>query len=153
MIQIIEADDREDLVAAKTLFKAHRDEMGNHVCFVTFDRELVSLPGIYAPPSGRLFLAREDNVAVGVVALSAVSTDTSELRRMFVVPERRAAGIGGALARSAIDAAKQIGYKRVVLETLSRLNAAVGLYRSLGFEVVAERGDENEIIVSMSLRL
>jgi len=107
------------------------------LCFQGFEQELAALPGDYAPPSGRLILARAGAEAAGCVALRRQDADSGEIKRLFVRPAHRGKGLGGVLARAMIAAARDIGYSSVVLDTLPKMTDALALYRSLGFRDIA----------------
>jgi carbonic anhydrase len=61
------------------------------------------------------------------------SDGVCEMKRLYVTPEERGQGIGAALAMAAIKAAKEIGYRKLMLDTLPNMRMAVKLYRELGF--------------------
>lgn len=54
--------------------------------------------------------------------------------KAFVLPEYQGYGIGRKLAEKLLEIAKNLGYKTMKLDTLERLNSAVGLYKSLDFK-------------------
>src|SRR5262245_19934700 len=83
--------------------------------FEGLEEELASLARIYSPPARRLFLAVQDEEPAGCVALKGHDARTSELKRLYVRPAFRGLGIGWHLAEAVVAAARQSGYKRIVL--------------------------------------
>ncbi len=61
-----------------------------------------------------------------------------ELRKMYLKMETRGRGIGKQLIERAITFARQRGYKRIELETSSKLIEAIGLYKKYGFQPVED---------------
>ena len=98
--------------------------------------ESAGLPGDYAPPRGRLLLARVGSQAAGCVALQAQQGGAAELRRLFVRPAFRHAGLGRRLVEEALEGARALGYARVRLDTRPVMREAIALYRALGFQEV-----------------
>ena len=127
------AESVEDRRTVRRLFAEYSAGLGIDLEFQGFAGELESLPGEYAPPGGRLWLAERGGEAVGCVALRALGADVCEMKRLYVVPAARGSGAGRALARAAIEEARRIGYGRMRLDTLSSMSVALALYRSLGF--------------------
>jgi ribosomal protein S18 acetylase RimI-like enzyme len=126
----------EDLQAIIILFKAYAQALGIDLTFQDFTTELSNLPGKYAPPTGALLLARASSsgTAVGCVGLRPLPIDgTCEMKRLYVDPKGRGLGLGRKLAREIILEAKRLGYRAMLLDTLRSLEAALGLYKSLGF--------------------
>lgn len=104
--------------------------------FKIFLKELASLPGEYAPPDGRLFLALEDNDFIGCVALRKFAKGIGEMKRMYLRKKFRGRGIGRKLAITVIKEAKVIGYKEIRLDTVPWMKEAIELYLSLGFQEI-----------------
>ncbi|MFN2492183.1 MAG: GNAT family N-acetyltransferase, partial [Pyrinomonadaceae bacterium] len=108
--------------------------LGINLCFQNFEKEVAELPGDYAPPTGRLFLATANDRTVGCVALRKIGDGICEMKRLYVRPEFRGAGLGRTLAEKIIGAANEIGYLRMRLDTLpGKMDRAIAIYRSLGF--------------------
>lgn len=125
------------LEAARTLFAEYHEWLGEVVCSRTMAQEIAALPGVYAAPTGRLLLALgSDGAARGIVGVRPFNGGQSEaeLKRLYVRPDARGAGLGRALARAALDAASELGYSEALLTTLpDSMAAALSLYRELGF--------------------
>ncbi len=99
---------------------------------------LASLPGLYAPPAGRLLLAIQERAgnsgeAIGCAALRKLEPDACELKRLYVRPAFRGQGAARELVKELIAEARSIGYKRMVLDTLPSMQVAHKLYRTIGF--------------------
>ena len=125
-------DDR-DILAVRLLFEEYAASLAIDLGFQQFAGELASLPGDYAPPHGALFLAHDGSTAVGCIGLRPFSELEGELKRLYVVPAYRGRGLARALVASAVGAARRIGYRELVLDTLASMHPAVALYESFGF--------------------
>jgi ribosomal protein S18 acetylase RimI-like enzyme len=123
-----------DLV--REIFREYAAGLGVDLCFQDFDAELAGLPGKYAAPRGRLLLAWQDGKAVGCVALRPQADDAAEMKRLYVRPVARGLGLGRRLAGAICATAKEAGYARIRLDTLSSMTAAQGMYESMGFKPI-----------------
>ena len=126
----------QDMERVRELFREYADWLKVDLCFQGFERELATLPGDYAPPDGRLLLAYHHEKPVGCVALRRIDATTGEIERLYVRPERRGRRTGRRLVEQVIAAAREIGYRRLVLDTLPRMAEAGELYRSFGFREI-----------------
>jgi putative acetyltransferase len=134
-MELIHAQASEEVSRARELFEEYAAWLGFSLCFQNFDKELARLPGDYAPPSGRLLLAAEGDETVGCVALRKIGDGVCEMKRLYVRPEFRGKGLGRKLAETIIEAAREIGYQRMRLDTLpGKMDQAIVMYRSLGFK-------------------
>jgi len=132
-----------DADAVRDLFLEYGESLGFNTCFMGLDEELISLPGDYAPPRGCLLLAKDKGETAGCVGLRPLSNATCEMKRLFVRAGYRGAGLGRRLAKAAIERARAMGYRRVVLDTLPNMLEARALYRSLGFNPCAPYYDNS----------
>jgi len=70
---------------------------------------------------------------VGTVELVPTGGGRCELRKMYLAPAHRGRGLGKLLLRRSLERARQLGFRRVELETVGVLREAIGLYESFGF--------------------
>ena len=82
---------------------------------------------------GAVLLACRGEEILGTSALKPMRDDTYELCKMGVNESARGLGIGGLIGEAAIQKARDLGAKRVYLETNSSLTPALTLYAKLGF--------------------
>jgi carbonic anhydrase len=127
------ASDSEAIEHVRQFFRNYAAWLGVDLSFQNFDQEMASLPGAYATPEGRLFFAEVDGQPAGCVGVRSFAEGICEMKRLYVEPGMRGRGVGRALALEAIKAAKTVGYRRLLIDTLPSMRMAVKLYRELGF--------------------
>ena len=136
MLELIQVYDGPRLAEIHSLFLEYAESLGFNLDFQDFENELKRLPGDYAPPDGRIFLALHDGQPAGCVALREIEGGICEMKRMYVKAAFRGHRIGRTLAETIIAEAMEIGYSRIRLDTMSSMNEAIALYRSLGFREI-----------------
>jgi putative acetyltransferase len=122
-----------ELAAVRALLRAYARSLPISLDFQDFDRELASLPGDYGPPRGALLVARARGTVVGCVALRPLEERVCEMKRLFVSPAARGAGLGRRLAEAIAARAGDLGYERLRLDTGPWMQEAQAVYESLGF--------------------
>ncbi len=90
---------------------------------------------------GVFLIARRNGRPVGCGALRRISEGTGEVKRMYVVPEERGRRVGRAILDALESHAPALGIKRLVLETGTRQQAAIALYRNAGFVHIPPFGE------------
>lgn len=117
----------------RALFTEYAASLGFSLSFQGFEAELATLPGRYAPPGGCVLLARGPEGLAGCVAMRPLDARTCEMKRLFVRPAFLGRGCGRLLAEAIVREARAAGYERMRLDTVPAMEAALGLYHSLGF--------------------
>ena len=144
MITLREATDAMDIAAVQTLCWAYRDEL---MSLSDADAEITrtfypepkyralmdGLAQAHARPRGIILLAERDGKAVGCGMTHALSRDTSEVKRVFVDPQARGAGVARKLMQALMAQARADGFTRLLLDTSVNLGPARALYAALGF--------------------
>ncbi len=125
----------------RELFLEYQQDIGVDLCFQGFADELAQLPGAYQSPYGVLLLAFIDGQPAGCCALRPLldsdHTNACEMKRLFVRRAFRGFGLGRLLVDDTLLHARQAGYDRMLLDTLSDMEAARALYAEVGFEEIA----------------
>ncbi|UWQ89423.1 GNAT family N-acetyltransferase [Rhodobacteraceae bacterium M382] len=93
----------------------------------------------YLPPRGCLVLARDDQgTLIGCGMLKCLDAETGELKRLFVTEAARGTGAGRKLVTARVDAARALGLKRLVVDTLTPSVEMRSMYPKMGFTEVFE---------------
>jgi ribosomal protein S18 acetylase RimI-like enzyme len=144
MTTIAHAASPADLAAVEELLREYTEwaftldpRSDDAPTFRGLHEELRTLPGVYAPPRGRILLARHDGRPVGCVCLKPHDESLCELKRLYVRPEARGRAIGSKLVAGLLEEARSIGYRRIVLDSHASMTAAHALYDAAGFRRVA----------------
>jgi putative acetyltransferase len=135
MSTILHAETAEQVQIAREMIVEYATWLEFNLCFQGFEEEMQSLPGKYAPPSGRILLAMWEGRPAGVIALRAMEeAGLCEMKRLYVRPAFRGHDIGRKLAKRIIGEAIAIGYSRMRLDTIpGKMDRAIEMYRELGF--------------------
>lgn len=98
------------------------------------DADLKDIEGNYVRMGG-VFEVIEDRVGnlLGTYGLYPLDKETCELRKMYFVPQIRGRGLGRRILERAVEHARRMKYKAIVLETHSALKEAIHLYTKFGF--------------------
>lgn len=120
----------------RDLFLEYGRSLNFDLCFQGFEQELARLPGCYAEPAGCILLAVDGDESAGVVALRPLEAGICEMKRLYVRPRWRGRDVGGRLARAVVGEGRRLGYRAMRLDTHDSMQAAIALYRGLGFREI-----------------
>jgi len=126
----------EDVEAAD-LLAAYVEELHRRLPEGAGDFERTWRADEYGPPGGRVVVARLDGVAVGCVGLRAHAAHAGEVKQLYVAPAARRRGVGRALLAAVERSARELGYRRVVLDTAGPLIEALRLYEASCYAPIA----------------
>jgi putative acetyltransferase len=104
---------------------------------------------IFMPPTGRLILVHDaDKRLVGCVTLQQARPDAGELKRLYVRPEAAGHRLGRAIIDAQIDAARQMGWRTLLVNTPIGNREVLRIFESLGFRYIdrfPECSDPSEV--------
>jgi GNAT superfamily N-acetyltransferase len=93
-------------------------------------------------PGGAFVIARaDDGAAVACGGVVHVDDDTAEIKRMWVDPTRRGAGLGRRVLAHLESVAAELGHRRVILDTNEALTEAIAMYGRAGYAAIARYND------------
>ncbi|MGZ3813666.1 MAG: GNAT family N-acetyltransferase [Mucilaginibacter sp.] len=124
--------------AGKKLFEEYVESLNVDLSFQGFAHELKAIGTQYGNPAGALLLALDDNTFVGCAGIRRLDDETAELKRMYVKSQYRGCHIGVTLLQRSIQVAKQLGYKKLRLDTLANMAKAQKLYSAFGFHEIPQ---------------
>ena len=139
-IDLIVPDSPDAWDATRAILRDYAASLTVDLSFQHFEDELAALPGEYIAPGGLFLLALVDSAVAACGAFrplfDADTPNACEMKRLFVRPAFRGFGLGRMLAQALMDRATEAGYSAMLLDTLDDMQAARGLYESLGFAEV-----------------
>jgi GNAT superfamily N-acetyltransferase len=123
-----------DFAAGAELIAAYRKEFYEVLCLQNIDQELLELELRYSPPDSRFFLLKEAEKIVGCAILKRLSEEAVELKRMYLQAEARGRGYSKLLLQHCIQTARDLGFRRMLLDTEPVMATAIQLYERFGFQ-------------------
>ena len=135
-MQLIQISTHKEYSAACQLFQEYANWLAIDLCFQGFEEEIKDLEAMYSAPVGGIILCENEGHYVGCVGIRRIDDQRAELKRMYVQPHQQQKGIGTALLENALELARECGYEKVQLDTLSTMTAAMNLYLKNGFKEI-----------------
>jgi ribosomal protein S18 acetylase RimI-like enzyme len=125
-----------ELPRVRRLIEEYVRSLGVDLDFQEIDVELSDLGAAYGPPGGLILVAVAKGELAGCAALRPLDSEACEMKRLYVRPQFRGAGLGKRLAVELIEQAQALGYERMRIDTLPQMQAARKLYAALGFREI-----------------
>jgi len=117
------------------------------------DVDIRDIDAVYISNRGAFWVIDINDQICGSVGVRKYSDDCAELKRLYLNQEYWGTGLGYALCVAAIDAAKELDYRLLRLDTTLQSQAALGLFKKLGFREIARYNADPfaEIFMELSL--
>lgn len=141
MEKLVAVNSSKEYKIAIDLFKEYALQLGVDLSFQNFNQEIQNIEHQYAKPSGVIYIGFDNNEKpIACFGIRMFEDVICELKRMYVNKNYRGQGLGKKLLIKSIAVGKELGYKKMRLDTLPTMHTAIGLYKKLGFyEIPAYR--------------
>lgn len=152
-IERVPDDDACGIEKVRDLFREYHAWLGEVVCSNRLAEEIADLPGPYASPAGRLYIARNRaGEPVGCIGVRPHHQRAAEIKRLYVRPAGRGSGLGRALLDVAIEAARELGYSEALVTTLpDSMPRAREMYARSSFVTTAPFVDHSHVDDGVSM--
>lgn len=128
---------RDNPFIAKIIKDTLAEFGANHPGTVYFDATTDTLYELFQNKKAVYNIAEADGEIVGgggIYPTDGLPDDTCELVKMYLLPKARGAGLGKMMIEKCLQQAKELGFKKVYLETMPELKQALNVYAKFGFE-------------------
>ena len=130
------AHTENDFEEGRVIFREYADALGVDLSFQDFEKELEAIQVQYNKPWGVLILVYLNETPIACIGVRGSDEKSAELKRMYVKSPYRGQGIGVELLKRSLEIAKDLGYKKIRLDTLGNMVKAQELYKSFGFYII-----------------
>ena len=108
---------------------------GNFANNSEWDADLRNIEDHYLNNQGCFIVVEFGRQIIAMGALKKIDSQTAEIKRMRVHPDYQRQGIGESVLSNLENKARNLGYKKLVLDTTDDLTAARTLYEKTGYKV------------------
>lgn len=115
-------------------------ELKNHLTNADEEAHAECIPYNSLESIRHVIVTYNDKIAVGCGAIRELEQDTVEIKRMFVSENAREKGIGTKILTELETWARELGYKKSILETGYMLPKAISLYKKSGYVQIPNYG-------------
>lgn len=127
------AETNEHYAQAAELIRAYMRDLPISLDFQHVEEELADLPAMYSIPNGAILLLYAEEQPIATVGIRYFADGVGELKRMYIHPDYRGKQLGHALVERILTKAQELGYQRVLLDTLDTMIPAIRTYEAAGF--------------------
>jgi len=118
------------------------------------DHDIAHWQEEYGGGQGALLLVQDPaGEVVGTAAVRFLAPGVGELKRMWLRPTCQGRGLGRRLMDASLEEARRLGCRSLRLDTESKLEAAVHLYRAYGFVEIPRYNDNRRADIWMERSL
>jgi putative acetyltransferase len=128
----------EDSQAIVGLVREYAAWLAIDMSFQNFEQEMALIGSTYSLPKGLFWVVEVGAKLVGCVGFKHLDTTTAEVKRLYVQPAFRGQQLGEQLMLLLTEATRQLGYQRLVLDTVPQTVFAQGIYQRMGFTPIAQ---------------
>ena len=124
---------KEEFAIARTITQDYLKWLEMDLNFQNTKKEFQVFETMYGKPKGCFIYATINGAIAGGVAIRKLDSEICEMKRLFVYDNFQGKGVGKLLCDTIISIARELGYKKIRLDTISKLESAIGLYEKIGF--------------------
>ncbi|MFH1089824.1 MAG: GNAT family N-acetyltransferase [Candidatus Uhrbacteria bacterium] len=122
-------------------------QTGSYIDDSELDIDLENIRETYTNSGGEFLVVSLENKIIGMGALRKVDDETAEIKRMRVAINYQGHGVGSLILDRLIEKARELGYKKIILDTNEKQEAARRLYEKKGFkEFKRKKTSELELV-------
>jgi GNAT superfamily N-acetyltransferase len=145
---------KEEFAIARTITQDYLKWLEMDLNFQNTKKEFQVFETMYGKPEGCFIYATINGAIAGGVAIRKLDSKICEMKRLFVYNSFQGNGLGKVLCGEIILIARELGYSKMRLDTVSKLKSAIGLYEIMGFyEIEAYCPNPDPTVKYMELEL
>lgn len=132
-------EEKDNLPLAELIRTVFREFKIDKPGTVYTDPTTDNLYEVFKTPASKYWVAEEDGIIIGgcgIFPTEGLPKGYAELVKFYLLPAIRGKGIGKKLLLKSISSAKDMGYKKLYLESFPELANAVGMYEKIGFKKI-----------------
>ncbi len=123
---------------AKKLTTDYMEWLGEDLCYQGIEQEFETFHKMYNKPLGAFIYIEMNGEIAGGVGVRKLEEGICEMKRLYVYDKFRGHQLGQLLCEELLSISKDLGYRKMRLDTLPKLKSAVQLYKRLGFYTISK---------------